>query len=376
VDDERTVTARDVLGIPVVPPGSITAAGGRLRARVLGVGDRMVPPPVQVLEALFGVLDHRVLVLLCRLDVPDELDGRMTVEELGRRVGADPARLERLVRYAAVRRWLKVDRKGRVRPNDVTEFLRRDHPGGWRAWVDFAGSDEVVDAIGALSATDDAHDAFAAVHGTSFFPWMEDHPERWEVFDRAMAAGGRMHALTLLAAVDFEATRSVCDVGGGTGALLTTLLDHLPEVEGTLLDLPAVVARAGSHPRLTVLAGDAFESVPPGHGTYLLVNVVHDWGDDDVVRLLSNVAGAIGDSGGRLLVVEAARAVAPQDRTFAATDVMMAALTPGGRERSADEVARLGGRSGLRLHSSTRLASGDWAHQLEVPTSGDTLAAS
>lgn len=371
--ERAPVTAKDVLGLPVVPPSTVSAAGGRLRSRMLGMGDRLVPPPVQVLEALFGLLDHRVLVLLCRLDVPDELDGRMPVEELARRVHADPARLDRLVRYAAVRRWLKVDRKGRVRPTEVTEFLRRDHPGGWRAWVDFAGGDEVVAAVGALSAEDDEHDAFAESSGAPFFTWVEQHPDRWEVFDRAMAAGGRMHALTLLAAVDFDATRSICDVGGGTGALLTTLLDHLPEVEGTLVDLPAVVARVAEHPRLSVVAGDAFEAVPPAHGTYLLVNVLHDWDDADAERLLANVAVALGDQGGRLLVVDAGRPQSPQDRLFAATDVLMAAMTPGGRERSADELARIGARAGLRLHSSTRLASGDWAHHLEVPVAEGPL---
>jgi hypothetical protein len=119
----------------------------------------------------------------------------------------------------------RLDRRGRVRPTRVTAFLRSDHPGGRRAWVDFAGGQEIDAAVGALSADEEPTDAFAAVNGAPFFDWMAQHPERWSTFDRAMSAGGRMHALTLAAALDWSGDRRVCDVGGGTGELLSTLLD-------------------------------------------------------------------------------------------------------------------------------------------------------
>ena len=111
-----------------------------------------------------------------------------------------------------------------------------------------------------------------------------------------------MHALTLAAAIDWSTTASICDVGGGTGELLATLLDLLPLVRGTLVDLPTVVERAVVHERLTPVAGDAFASVPAGLDTYLLVNVLHDWSDDDAVRILQTVADACGDA--RVLVVD------------------------------------------------------------------------
>jgi hypothetical protein len=105
-----------------------------------------------------------------------------------------------------------------------------------------------------------------------------------------MGAGGRVHALTLAAALDWSEDRRVCDLGGGTGELLSTLLDLLPGLEGTLLDLPEVVARAISHPRLPTRGGDAFTHVPEGFDTYLLVNVLHDWDDAHAVQILTRVA--------------------------------------------------------------------------------------
>ena len=236
----------------------------------------------------------------------------MTTAELALRLDADPVRLERLVRFASVRGWVRLDRTGHVRPTAVTDFLRHDHPGGWRAWVEFAGGRDVVDAVAQLSVSDDAVDGFAAVNGAPFFEYMTAHPERGATFDQAMAAGGRMHALTLAAAIDWSATTSVCDVGGGTGELLATLLDLLPSLRGTLVELPSVIERAVAHDRLTLVGGDAFTSVPTGFDTYLLVNVLHDWSDDDAVRILRTVADACGAA--RVLVVDSDHPSVPHDR--------------------------------------------------------------
>lgn len=335
----------------------------RVRARLTRLAERMAPPPIAVLEALFGALDHRVLVELCRVGVPDRLTRRTTVGRLARELDVDAVRLERMMRFAAARGWVRIDRRGRVRPTRVTAFLRREHPGGWRAWVDFAGGDEVTAAIGALSVRADDVDTFASVNGAGFFDFVVQHPERGVVFDRAMAAGGRMHGLALAAAVDWSTTRTICDVGGGTGDLLASLLDVVPQATGVVVDLEPVVARAVRHVRMTAQPGDAFTAVPPEFDTYLLVNVLHDWSDDDAVRILRTIAAAVGP-GGRVLVVEGDRPAVPHDRVATGVDVLMAALTDGGRERGPDEYGRLAERAGLRRVRSHRLASADWAHEL------------
>ena len=257
---------------------------------------------------------------------------------------------------------MRIDRRGRVRPTAITAFLRRDHPGGWRAWVDFAGGDEVVAALASLRLGATPTDSFAVANGSPFFDWMSRHPERWVAFDEAMAAGGRMHALTLDAAIDWSAARHVCDVGGGTGHLLASLLELRPHLAGAVFDLPEVVARAVHHERLTAIAGDAFREVPAGYDTYLLVNVLHDWNDWDAERMLGNVADAAADDA-RIIVVDNERTATPRNDLAVSADVLMAALTNGGRERSTSEFAALGRRCALRLVRTVRLASGDLAHE-------------
>jgi hypothetical protein len=354
---------REILGVPVLPPAAVTRATQRLRAGLARLRRAPAPPPVRILEGLLGALDLAALVALCRTRVPERLTTPMDIESLAADLAVDLDRLERLLRYATVRGWVRMDRRGRFRPTPVLAFLRAEHPGGWRAWVEFMGGEEVLAALGRLDdgMTADG-DPFASATGTPFFDWLREHPSRHASFDAAMEAGGRMHGLVLARRLDWSAFRRVCDVGGGTGALLSTLLAAHPGLEGVLLELPQVAARAPAVERMTVVAGDAFEAVPEGCDTYLLVNVLHDWDDPDARRLLGTVAAALRGGGGsgtapRMVVVEGGVAARPRDDVSILTDLLMFALTAGGRERTRAELSGLAASVGLRLQRTLHLPS-------------------
>ncbi len=368
------VSAQTTLGVPFVPPAVISEQSTRVRNLLGRWHRRLAPPPVQILESALTLLDHRVLVALCEVGVPDALGLPMRVDELAHRLDLDAARLDRLVRYASARGWLRLDRRERVHPTKVTEFLRTDHPAGWRAWVDFVSSEYIVAAVAALGLSDDTN-GFEAVNDHPFFEFLHHEPALWSTFDDAMAAGARMHALMLDSAINWRSTCTVCDVGGGTGELVRTLLDRHPDWYGTVYDLPDVIERAVGHPRMQAVPGDAFTSVPPGSELYLLVNVLHDWNDDDAERILTNVVAACGPHG-RVIVVENERHVTPRDDLALRADVLMAALTNGGRERTRAEFDTLGRRAGLRLVSSTRLGSGDRGFEYRPDHPAAHLAAS
>jgi hypothetical protein len=374
------VGPRDVLGVPALPPGSVARLGNRVRAGLARVHRAAAPPPGRLLEAALGGLELAALATLCRLELPDRLTGPVPVHRLADELGLDAARLDRLVRYAATRGWVRLDRRGRVRPTRSTAFLRRDHPGGWRAWIEFTAGAEVTAALASLDAGLRADgDAFAAANGQPFFAWMQQHPDRHATFDGAMAAGGRMHGLLLARTLDWSASSRVCDVGGGDGTLLGVLLAQHPHLEGVLLDLPEVVERAAPRPRLTAVGGDAFTAVPEGCDAYLFVNVLHDWDDEAAVTLLRRAAEALAalaataataatavgaGERGRVIVVESEAHARPRDDLAVRADLLMLALTPGGRERTPDEIAALAERAGLRRQGTHVLASGDVAHVL------------
>lgn len=327
----------------------------------------LAPPPVQLLEAELAGLQPAVLGLLCHLDIPDRIaSGPVAVEVLAADLDVDADRLRRVLRYAHVHGWLRLDRRGAVRPTRVTRFLERDHPGGWRAWAELAAGREIAAAVIALpEALQVAGDPFAAANGEPFFAWLTAHPQRHATFEAAMAAGARLHGLLLARALSWSASRRVCDIGGGDGTLLGVLVACHPHLRGVVLELPEVVARLPRRSQITGVAGDAFAAVPTGFDTYLLVNVLHDWDDDAAVTLLRRAAEAAlatdDDRPARIVVVEGEGRARPRDDMALRSDLLMLPLTPGGRERRADELAALADRAGLRCVRTHRLGSGDLA---------------
>ncbi len=94
---------------------------------------------------------------------------------------------------------------------------------------------------------------------------------------------GIEHLLPLNAAV-----KAVVDLGGGTGELLSRLVQSLPNSTLICFDRPEVVAdqqREGVY----FVAGDLFSGSMPTANLYVLSRVLHDWPDHKAVEVLQRV---------------------------------------------------------------------------------------
>jgi O-methyltransferase len=110
----------------------------------------------------------------------------------------------------------------------------------------------------------------------------------------AMTAKARLQIASITAACDFSACELIADIGGGLGHLLQATLDAAPRAAGVLFDLPPVIehAAAAASGRLSLQPGDFFTDPLPAAGTYLIMDVIHDWDDDQTVTLLSSAPAA------------------------------------------------------------------------------------
>ncbi|KQK05395.1 O-methyltransferase ZRP4 isoform X2 [Brachypodium distachyon] len=103
----------------------------------------------------------------------------------------------------------------------------------------------------------------------------------------------------------FEGVGSLVDVGGGLGAASQVISKAFPRLECSVMDLAHVVARAPSGSGVKYVAGDMFESVPPADAVFLKW-VLHDWGDDECVKILKNCKKAIPsrENGGKVIIFD------------------------------------------------------------------------
>jgi hypothetical protein len=155
-----------------------------------------------------------------------------------------------------------------------------------------------------------------------------------------------------------------------------------PGIQGVLFDLPHVIERGREYlPRQGVAGrcrtetGSFFDAIPTGADAYFMKHIIHDWGDEDCVRILRNCKTAMPDHA-KLLVCEKVVPPGIEPSVAKTMDLVMLVLTDGGRERSEQEFRDLFARAGLRLarvvptrvdNSSSRPAPSGVARDSGVP---------
>ena len=362
---------RQIVGAPFVPPPLLTRAVTRVRAGLLWSHRRTAPPALRVVETVFALFDNRVLGLVVELDLPELLDRPRTVEELAKATGSNADALARVLRYAAGRGFVTWRRSGRYQANQFTRVLRRDNVNSWRGWAEFGASDWFWDSWRhADAAVRGDSNGIKAATGHSFFDYVTTvRPEAGRTFNDAMRAGSVLQAVALAEGLEWQHVRRLCDVGGGTGGALEHLLEAHAHIEGTLFDLPAVVADArpglvsgALATRCRIEGGSFFDRVPEGHDRYLLLAVVHDWADEEAAAILRTVAASVPDHG-EIVVVESVLSDTPTDEFAAASDLLMLVLASG-RERTRAQFEELFSTAGLTLTAATPLATGFTAFRL------------
>jgi hypothetical protein len=106
----------------------------------------------------------------------------------------------------------------------------------WAAWA--ALGDAVVDGRA----------AFRHAHGAGIFDYLSEHPDELVSFQALMSRLSQLHAPAILGGYDFAAARTLVDVGGRHGTLLTAVQTAYPTALGILFDRPDVVARSAAVP--------------------------------------------------------------------------------------------------------------------------------
>jgi 2-polyprenyl-3-methyl-5-hydroxy-6-metoxy-1,4-benzoquinol methylase len=195
--------------------------------------------------------------------------------------------------------------------------------------------------------------AFDEVFGKARFDWLADHPAEAALFQRAMIAFSQGDNEAVAEAYDFRPYSRIIDVGGGHGQLLSHILERHQHLSGVLFDRASGVEAAKAHSksasgRIEFLSGDFFDSVPSGADVYILKRIIHDWNNEQAVKILTKCREAMAP-GGRVLIAEniIRAGDAPDPMKF--IDAIMLVVT-GGAERTEKEYVALLAEAGLRLH--------------------------
>jgi hypothetical protein len=99
--------------------------------------------------------------------------------------------------------------------------------------------------------------------------------------------------------------------------------------------------------RIEKVSGDFFESVPAGADAYMMKHIIHDWNDEQSIKILQNIHRAMNDDG-KVLIVEMVVPKGNEPSPAKGLDIVMLTIE-GGKERTEKEYRELLDAASLRL---------------------------
>ncbi|XP_047969223.1 caffeic acid 3-O-methyltransferase-like [Salvia hispanica] len=187
---------------------------------------------------------------------------------------------------------------------------------------------------------------FERAHGMSIFKYASNDSRFSNLLNQTMTDSTLEYKKIFEMYSNFEGIESLVDVGGGIGVLLSIIISNNPSIKGINFDLPHVIQQAPSYPGIEHVEGDMFINVPKGDAI-IMKNIMHDWGDEDCVRILKNCKAALPRSG-KVVIVEYVLPEIPESGVEELLNVMMSAYTSGGKERTEMEFRILGKQGGFQ----------------------------
>ncbi|XP_077893304.1 acetylserotonin O-methyltransferase isoform X3 [Ictidomys tridecemlineatus] len=187
--------------------------------------------------------------------------------------------------------------------------------------------------------------AFGVPAGDLFAAIYRSPAERLQ-FTRGLQEIWSVDGRRVLTAFDLSPFRTVCDLGGGAGALAQQCASLYPGCRVTVFEVPEVVQTARAHLPLPTEGqvgfreGDFFADPLPEADLYILARVLHDWSDETCSRLLASVHHACRPGGG-VLVVERVLDADGRGPLAALLGSLNMLLQAEGRERTAAQFRAL-----------------------------------
>jgi SAM-dependent methyltransferase len=317
----------------------------------------------QLSQMIRGYWVSQIVGTMAQLEIADHLaHGPLDCDVLADGIGCEPKATSRLLRASADVGLVSALPDGRFGLTPLGELLRSNVPGSMRnsAIALTAPGHWLPWGLLAEAVRHGERQTVAAL-GHELFDYYATNPSEGSAFTGAMASHSNAIAEEIAQVLDTSAVTHVVDIGGASGTIIGALLEANAALFGTILERADVVPRAeaalvrrGLSSRCRAVEGDFFDSVPEAD-LFILKSIVHDWDDQQSVKILRNCARALRPNG-RVTLIEWVVPERGKPGAAALSDLNMLVLLPG-RERTASQFEELFRASGLRLDRITGIAS-------------------
>ena len=304
-------------------------------------------------QLAWGFVIARAVHVAAKFGLADKVSPEgTTAADIAAALNLNPDRLYRLMRLLASYEIFDEKQPQIFYPTPLSDVLRTDAPVSIRSathlvtksmWQAHSVLDHCIKTGG---------DAYSELYNKGVFDYLADHPEENKEFDEAMHNYAELENPPLASMMPLEGAKSFVDIGGGQGGFIREVLNKFPNLEATLFDQPSVVAQkliGADDPlaaRFNDVGGSFFEEIPAGKDTYALKRILHDWNDEDCIKILKTVHKAMRDDS-RLFVLDA---IVPDGNVpHFSKDLELFLITWGGNERNRAEFEAIFEAAGFDL---------------------------
>jgi len=348
------------------PPWPIYYVAMAVERFMFHFGLSTTPPPFRIMSDTNSYVLAQAIVVAAELSLADHLGiaSSKSTKELAALTNADPNKLCRLLHCLSVHGYFEEDastkRNCTFRNNVLSSYLMENHSNSMKAIVLHHGF--MYNELNKLRDVVKTSKPFVS----KFFEELESDPIQRDIFARAMKSTAALGNEAIVRDYPFSQFSTVADMGGGIGALLVSLLKVHPTVHGVLFDLAGVISdaeqlwkkeHAALLPRATFIAGDFFNAstVPTELDAYLFRGVVHDWNDEQALKILTSVRTAMGKKMSSRLILAELTPTEEQESIPRTVDMIM--MTIGGVERTVEQWKELLSKAGFQFESLTKTRS-------------------
>src|SRR6266550_1058968 len=273
--------------------------------------------PVETLLQIAGEYAvPRCLHVVADLGIADALDDQpRTAAALAESTGTNADALNRVLRLLSCHGIFE-NKNGKFAHTDASRLLRSDHPRSMRSYVRMMGMPMNWAAYGKLDHTlRTGLPAMAKILPGGFWGYFADHPEDSQIFNEAMAGKAQLQIAGVISAYSFSQFNLIGDIGGGQGHLLQ--------------------------------GGYFFKDTMPACEAYLMMDIIHDWNDEESTRIVKCLRRSA-PAHAKLLIIEGVIHDDSKPGFIKVLDIHMMTLITG-RQRTYQEFEKLLAGAGFRL---------------------------
>jgi len=184
--------------------------------------------------------------------------------------------------------------------NDKSELLTDDNSQSLKNACILWG-DEHLDAWQELDYTIKTGKPSFEKSNIAYFDYLAQNPDKLENYHKAMHEYAIEDYKDIHKFIDFSNYKSVMDIGGSLGALISNIKENTNIENRYLFDKKEVISLI-KNPKIELVSGNFFENIPQIADCLILSRIIHDWEDDKANIILRNCYNALPKNGEIILI--------------------------------------------------------------------------